>query len=136
MTIKTLLISCTITAVVTAAAVRYYYPRVDVQTIETTKDVIKTDIRTVVRVVEKPDGTKETVTETVDNTTRETKDKKSHIENKQNDWFIAAGVNARLNAINVPSYAISVHRRVLGPVFGGLTADTTGNIGVTIGLEF
>lgn len=135
MNYKTLLIACLVTAVLSASLTRYYYPRVDVQTVETTKDVIKTDIRTVVKVVERPDGSKETVTETVDNTTRTTKDTKSHTEIKQKDWILTVGAKTQLTALE-PVYLVVVQRRVLGTVFSGLVADTKGTIGLTIGLEF
>lgn len=134
MNYKTLLSYLAI-ALLSVALTRYYYPRVDVQTVETTKDVIKTDIRTVVKVVERPDGSKETVTETVDNTTRTTKDTKSHTEIKQKDWVLTVGARTQLTALE-PVYLVVVQRRVLGPVFSGLAADTKGSIGLTIGLEF
>lgn len=136
MSLKTLLLACLASAAVAAAATRYYYPRVDIQTIETTKDVIKTDIRTVTRLIERADGTKETVTETVDNTKRTIKDTKSHTENRQNDWYVVASVNTRLYADDVPSYAIGIHRRIIGPIFAGVQADAKGAFGVAVGLEF
>lgn len=126
---RTILISLVVGLLVGAAAVRQFYPRT--QTVE--KEVVRTDIKTVT-VVERPDGTHETVT-IIDHTTK-TENKNTISAPIPPQWLVTGGAGLSNSGT---AYSIGVQKRLLGPAFVGLQAitslgNTTGLI--TLGLEF
>lgn len=120
---------------VTAVLTRYYWPRIETQEVTVEKEVVKKDVRTVVREIVRPDGTTERNTEIIDRT-RERIDRSQTItQYKQSDWVVSLGAYSdRLQ--DGPHYGLVVQRRVLGPAFVGLSADTEQRYGVIVGWEF
>lgn len=98
------------------------------------KEVVKTvevkDVYTVVREVQKPDGTKERVTEIVDKSKMKT-DIQKVTEAKPN-WRLRGG--ATVNPL--PVYSLGVEHRLIGPVFGGIQWRTNHEIEVNLSVEF
>lgn len=132
---KNTLILVAITAVVSAAVTRHYFPKIQQQTVEIEKEVIKTDIRTVTRVIERPDGTKESVTEIVDRTTKRETTSKTATTFQRKDWVVSLGGVAQVRHLD-PVYVLQVNRRILGPFYVGGIITTDQQIGISVGLEF
>jgi len=126
------------------------------QVVRTTHVRQVTDTKWKTVVVTKPDGSSvatsvgETHTDTkTSETAHSSSDTKSVASNKTEisrpDWQISAlvGVNGRsvLNAINstgplTPTFGVHVSRRVLGPVSAGAFGLSSGDVGLSIGLNF
>jgi hypothetical protein len=132
---RNLLLTSLLSAAVGAALAYWLYPRVEVQTEIKERTVVQNDIRTIIRTVERPDGTKETVKEVVDNSTQQmSKDFTAKVAKKP-QWILTAGAGSALSPIEV-IYSASVARRVIGPIFAGAYGRTDGELGLTVGLEF
>lgn len=133
---KTLGIYTVVVAALAVGATKRLWPTVDTRLTIQEKEVIKKDIQTVIKEVVKPDGTKETTTTIVDHSKESTKKQVEQIVNKKNDWFVAAGAEARLNDLQNPVYKIEANRRILGDIFVGATVNTQGAVGVQLGFTF
>lgn len=120
-----------IIAIITHGAAYYYGYNKPPQLKTVEKEVIKKDVQTVIREITRPDGTKEIETVIVDKT-KETVNK-----------VVAA------NPVKLPMYAVGISynpfkqvysadiaRRVVGPFYGALSADTAGNAFVGVRVEF
>lgn len=94
------------------------------------KEVIKKDVVTQIVEIVKPDGTKETKTVIVDKST-ENSIKELIQSVRPRDWLVGAYYK-----VNDPAYGISVNRRVFGPVFVSVSADTQRQLSVGLGMEF
>ena len=118
---------------------RYLTPPKEITKVEVQeKEVIKKDIVTVTKEVTRPDGSKEVVTTTTD-TSVEKKDKQlESIISKpvEKQWFITAGASKDLSAFEKTIYQASVNRRILGPLYLGIQANTNQEIGINVGMEF
>lgn len=109
------------------------------QTKEIEKEVVRTDVVTVVKTVERPDGTKETTSTTTDKTVSKHDETKTATTASAlaPQWHTSASASvARLSEISSPVYGIQVERRLLGPFSVGLRAQTDKYIGVALGFEF
>jgi len=97
------------------------------------KEVIKyrERVRTVKKIVERPDGTKET-TETTDTARSFDQDKSLKVTNRP-DWNI--GVASSLNS-SIPVYSLIVQRRILGNLHMGVYGQTDSTIGALISYSF
>lgn len=124
-----------VVAALSVAVTKYYWPRVETKTVEVTKEVLKTDVRTVVKIVEKPDGSKETTTEIVDHSSKESSKSKESVKYTQKDWMVSASASTKFTNIE-PIYGAQVQRRILGPIYMGVVASTDKMVGVSVGLEF
>lgn len=130
MSIKYISVALLFGLIVGAGTVYRFYPRT--QTVE--KEVVRTDVKTVT-VIQRPDGTLETVT-TVDRSTR-TEDKKSVAAPNPPNWLVTGGLG--LNSEGQKAFSAGVHKRLFGPVFVGVQGITSpGNTTVlgTVTLEF
>lgn len=106
-------------------------PEVRIETQE--KEVVKTDIRTVTRTIERPDGSKETVVETTDKT-KTTASKQAVVQISKPNWMVGVAVESDYKL--VPTYEVEVNRRILGPVFLGLSMNTKVQAGLRLTMEF
>lgn len=120
---------------------RYVQPaKVEIKEVEIVKEVevIKRDVKTIIREIERPDGTKEKET-TIDDRTRETskkdtlKDKETIITSNPHQYYIEG--TAKLNDFAKPIYGVNAQRRMFGPIFGGLFINTDKEFGVSVGVE-
>ena len=99
-------------------------------------EVVKKDIKIVERVVTRPDGTteKETITEDKTKTEKETLESSLTV-NKKPDWKVS-GLSGLDLSNKSQFYGVQVDRRIIGPVFVGVTATTNKTIGLSVGMEF
>lgn len=122
-------------AVLGAAASKYFWPTVAYKEVEVEKLVTKTDIRTITRTVERPDGTKETTIESTDKSVAKQDSKKSVEIRTETNWILGVTATAKLDDLR-PSYGVQVQRRIIGPVFVGLSATDKAYFGLVVSLEF
>lgn len=116
--------------------VHYYLPRIETKTVVQTKVVVQNDVRTITKIVERPDGSKETVTETVDRSTKDSTASKTELKMARKDWQISAQALASIKHLDAPEYAVNVQKRLLGPLYAGLLVANSGRVGISLGFEF
>lgn len=120
-----------ITALASAALTRYYFPKTVTKIEE--KEVVRKDVKTIIKEVVKKDGTKETTTEILD---RSTEKREFMLEQfKISDWIVSASYGMK-EFKGEPIYGLQVQRRILGPLFLGLTGSTDKVYGISVGMEF
>lgn len=102
-------------------------------------EVVKRDVRTVIKEVSRPDGTK--IRETViEDKSKEAKNKDQTntstklVESLKPQWKVQGLVG--INEISNPTYGVGVERRIIGPVFAGVWVNTQKQYGVSVSLEF
>jgi hypothetical protein len=114
-------------------------PRIETKTIETEREVIKRDVVTVIKEVVRPDGTKETTTETVDHT-RERKESRAEATVIVNitppKWHLSALAAVPISGPYAPVYGLQIEKRLAGPLFVGINAKTNREVGLVVGYEF
>ena len=109
-----------------------YFP--EVKEVQTEKEIIKTDVKIITRVVERPDGSKETIIETTDRTVKREDKNFTKTENKAKN--VKASLIAKYSfAQKKEDYGILLEKRILGPVFIGVYGDTSKQVGLSIGME-
>ena len=138
MSLRNVLILSVILCVVTFVTTRYYFPQVETRTEVVEKEVVRTDVRTIIKEVVKADGTKEKTTEIIDKTKRTDESKKTDVKLAKKDWHVSV-LYTRNVSENQAGYTLNVSRRQLGPWFltgsmGRIGNDT--NLGIGIGMEF
>lgn len=116
-----------------AIVAKTYFP--EVKEVQTEKEIIKTDVKVVTRVVERPDGTKETIIESTDKTVKREDKTSSKTNRKQPDYKANVIVKYSFED-KKESYGALVETRLAGPLFLGVYGDTEKNVGVSVGLEF
>lgn len=118
---------------------RYLAPPKEITKIEVEeREVIRKDIQTVIKEVVRPDGTKETTTTTTDNSV-EKKDRKSEMlvqKQAEKQWLISAGASRASFTQQDTLYQVMAQRRVLGPVFAGVSVSTDKQVGLVLTAEF
>lgn len=132
---RTIIGLCLSLCIATFIITRYYFPKIETNTVETTKEVIHTDIKTVVHTVTSPDGTTDTTTVTEDHTIKKDSSNKTSIVYKQPDWLVSASVQSNY-LLEPPAYGIQVQRRILGPFYIGALLTTKHEVGLSLGFEF
>src|SRR4051812_40752593 len=90
-----------------------FYGITKTETVE--KEVVKRDVVTVVKEVQRPDGTKETTTTSTDHST-EKRDATliSVLAPKPPDWHASLGAATSFKGLE-PIYSLQLERRILGP---------------------
>lgn len=135
MSLKLVALLCLIVGVVSVAVTRYYFPQIQTKIVETTKEVVRTDIQTVVKTVTLPNGNTESTTTITDHTIKTDIQNKELTIVKAKDWLVSGSVDSNFK-LDTPMYGLQVQRRILGPVFVGGLLDTKGNVGLSVGMEF
>lgn len=133
--VNKLSIICLISGLALGAAItRYYWPKIEQQTVVQEKVVTRADVRTVTRTIEVP-GKREVITEIIDNSTVVADKRLKSTTYKQSDWILGAGAGVKsLNGdIN---YNLSINKRIIGPVFAGIYGRTDRELGLQLMLEF
>lgn len=153
MKIRTAVIMALVLAGVAYATGRYLQPaevkiktEVKTEVVEVEVEKVRTEVRTIVREITKPDGTviREEVTENIDENTNVTKNeentqikKEKQVLNLKPQWKVQAQVGTDIDFTGELSYRIGVERRIIGPVFGGVYANTNlQEVGLSISMEF
>lgn len=133
MSLKYTLITCLISAVLAAAATKIYSPP---KTVEVTRDVTHTEIQVVTRTVKLPSGEIDTTTTTNQDIKQVATDNKSASSPVMpKNYLVSATYGTDIHTL-LPAYGVDVKRRILGPLFIGGNADSSGRIGLTLGMEF
>lgn len=143
MTTRTWIIITIVMAAVAYASGRYMTePTIITKNVEVIKEVevVKRDVRTVIKEVTSPDGTRQVDTVIEDKTrerTRTDSDRSNEtiVTNEKPQWKV--GVSARTKIFDlVPVYGGTVERRIIGPIFVGINGWTDSSFGISVGLEF
>ncbi len=132
---KQLIIYTIIVAIASGAMTKYLWPNIETQIKIEEKEVIKKDIRTIIRERTNPDGSTEKETEIIDHS-KEKRDKEfEQTITRKKDWYIAAGTSVNQKDLT-PVYNLQVNRRILGPFYLGGQVNTKREVSVQIGFEF
>lgn len=130
------------------ALLALYFAPEKIKEVEVVKVVesknVKKDVDTVTRIVERPDGTKETIVKERDNSTEHTdtssESTKTKVFAKHDDWIatLLIGVNPQGFGLTAdPSdLTFSLQRRLLLGIYVGPYSDLDGNFGVSLSLKF
>lgn len=120
-----------------AAGMHLQPPKIETKEIQVVKEVetIRKDIRTVIKEVEHPDGTKEKET-TIEDKSMVKKDSETVkvVSTSRLDWKLQGIIN--LKDIAVPIYGLDLERRIIGPFSAGAWATTQLDYGVSVSFEF
>ena len=160
MTTKTKIIVASVSLLTAFALGRYTVPtktKIEVRTVTVEKTIDKTQTQTdqdkhketTVTETIKPDGTKQTVTQTVEDTqtqkdqktvdtsqTQTTQDKTKEITRQGSPVTILALAGVSYHNLSTPVYGASVSRNLLGPISMGVWGLSSGTFGVGVGLSF
>lgn len=118
------------------AALSYYlFPQIETREVVKQEVVVQNRVRTVIRTVARPDGSSETTEERTDNSTSTAHSSAESTKYRTKNWNAAALATVSLNDLQ-PVYGLLVQRRILGPVFAGLTVRADGEFGLSLGMEF
>jgi xanthosine utilization system XapX-like protein len=109
------------------------FPKIKEKTIEVEKEVVRKDVQTIIKVVTRPDGSKEEVTTIVDHT-RENKEYSNTKTISKADWHISASASKGLDTDIY--YTVQAEKRILGDIFIGGNITTNKTIGISLGVEF
>lgn len=134
---KTNLIIAAICLLLGAALTKYYFPTLRTETKEV--EVIRNNIVTEIREVVRQDGTKEIVTVVKDTSTKKSTDTSTVLAAPPKPKW-----HATVSATRSPSdlfsaatiYGAQLDYNVLGPLSIGIRADTSKQIGLTLGVSF
>lgn len=127
-----------IIAAVACAVTRYYFPRWKVVTVVQEKIVVQKNVHIIRRTVARPDGTRETITERTDlSTSRSEKREETASRPASPNWLVTVAASQRLGDFPTlhPEYTLGLHRRILGPLFAGVTVGRQ-MVGLSIAMEF
>lgn len=135
MSIKTTALLCLISAIISATMTKYYIPTVQTKIVETTKEVVKNDVQTVVKTVTQPNGAVESTTTITDHTLRTDIDHKVDVVSASKNWLASISYSIDVHT-DKPMYGVDIKYRLVGPVFIGGMIDTGGQPRATLGVEF
>lgn len=137
MTLRLCLLLCTLTAILSIVIDRYYFPVIQTKVVETTKEVVKTDIQTVTRTVTLPNGAIDTTTTTTDHSQRIQQDTKQTLVAKSSTINVSAlAANDFSRGLISPTYGISISKEIVGPITIGLFGLTNSTVGLSLGINF
>ena len=128
---KSYIITAVVSLIIGMGITKKFFPTI--QEVNVEKEVLKTDVKTVVKVIEHKDGTKETTTEIIDKTVK--KESKSVVLTKPIDYHLTALVTMDLDS-KEKIYGLSLEKRVFSNIFLGVNGNTLNQFGISIGLEF
>ncbi len=137
MTLKITTILCLASAILSAAATRYYFPSLKTETLTVDHDIIHNNIVTVTKTIKEPNGETNTTTTTTDTSSKVDITSHESITVKQPQWTVSGLVaNDFSRGLLVPTYGAQVQRQILGPINIGAFGLTNGTIGVSVGISF
>lgn len=116
------------------ATVKHYWPTLQERTKIEEKEVVRNNIKTVTRIVERPDGSRETITESTDRSTERSSRQVEQQKVAEKNWLLGITATTRLTQLQ-PIYGVQVSRRILGPFFIGVNINAAGDFGALIGAE-
>ena len=110
-------------------------PKIESKTVEVQTEKIVKDVVTVVKVVTRPDGTKEETSTTTDKSREAKNSKSSTTIIAKTDWHVNLNASKQLT-IDTITYTVNVDRRILGDLFLGASISSDKKLGASIGVEF
>lgn len=122
-------------AVLSAALTYYYFPKIEERHTVEEKEVVRTQVRTVIREVTRPDGSTTRDTVITDNSTGTRTSSVDVLKLRQKDWHLSASVSYNFDA-RKQDYGVQAQRRILGPVYLGAELRTDKSAGLIVGVEF
>lgn len=135
--LKVLAIYTLVVAGLAVGVTKRLWPTVETQVKVEEKEVIKKDVRTVIKERVNADGSVDKETVIVDNSKESTTKKFEQKTFKQNDWFVAVGARANsLSELANPIYQLEVNRRILGDIYLGANVATDKSVGLQVGFSF
>ncbi len=124
-------------AVASVSLTRYFFPRIESKTVEVTKDVVHTDIQTIIRTITKPTGEVDSTTTITDHTQHTETSSKSAVVIASPKINISALVGTDLSQPGIkPIYGVSASKEFLGPITLGAYGLTNGVVGISVGFNF
>lgn len=136
LSIRYLVLLAAVSAILGAGIYKHFAP-VQTKTVETTKEVVRTDVQTVIKTVRLPNGQEETTTTVVDHTiTKDTASKTAVVVKAPTINVSALVANDFSTGSLKPLYGISVSKELLGPITVGAFGLTNGTIGLSLGINF
>jgi len=136
MNLRNTIILMVLVAAASAGITRYYFPQLEFKNTETVKEVVRNDVRTIVKEVVRPDGSKEIVTEVIDKSTKKESSTSETIKAAQKQWLVSIGARAKLSDRDALTYELEAQRRILGPFYLGGKIGSDKSIGLSVGMEF
>lgn len=136
MNLRNTIILMVLVAAASAGLTRYYFPQIEFKNTETVKEVVRNDVRTIVKEVTKPDGSKEVVTEIIDKSTKKESSTSETMKAAQKQWLVGAGARVKLSDRDNIVYELEAHRRILGPFYLGGKVGSDKSIGLSVSMEF
>lgn len=133
--IKYVLVSFLSGAAIAAYIVKTYFPAIKTKTEQV--EVVKNNVVTVEKIIRHKDGTVEEVRTVTDKTEKKQETSKIETHNPKDQYLV--GVSARVSSIAdiaSPVYGIQAQRRLVGPLFLGLSVDTELQTVVTLSYSF
>lgn len=135
MSVRYILLLCLLSAGLGAFLAETFAP-VKTETKDVLHDVIHTQVQTVTKTVRLPSGEVDTTVTTDRDIVNTLSDIKTEIQlQTPKNWLVSGSYGTDIHTLT-PSYGIDVKRRILGPVFLGANGDTSGRVGLTLGMEF
>lgn len=117
---------------------RYVNPPKEITKVEVQeREVVRKDVQTIVKEITRPDGTKETVTETTDKSV-EKKDKSIEsiaIKPLEKQWHASLGAERNFTE-EKNIYSMTIERRIFLSGFAGVRVNTEKEVGLVLGMEF
>ncbi len=124
---------CVLSAVLSVALTRHFWP--SIQTVQTTKEVVRTDVQTVTHTVTLKDGSVDTTTTTTDHSVRT--DVAKIVVNAKPILNVSALVANDFSKSQIqPIYGVSVSKEVLSNITIGVFGLTSGTLGLSVGINF
>jgi hypothetical protein len=113
-----------------------------VKIVEVVKE--KKDVKTIIKVVTRPDGTKEEETTIVDNTTTDTNTNTDISKESKNETITTRDIGlsvqalalAKFNDINNREYGVLIKKRIISNISGSILVTDKKTIGLAVGLDF
>lgn len=130
-----------IIAVVSAAIGGYGVYRLrpaQIQQVEVEKVITRTDTKVVTKVIERPDGTKETTIEATDKSVKKDEQSKQVTVAQVPKYHVSLIASTPIDKfeLNKPTYTLLVQKDFIGPFSLGASYSTDNKIGLSIGFNF
>lgn len=138
--LRTLAITSLIIAGASVYVTRTFWQKEIVRVEVKEKETVKKDIVTTIKEVKRVDGSIERSETIVDRSTenRRTNTNYEKITTPQKNWNVSVYADKSIEnfALSAEFYGVHIQRRILGPFFLGVKADTNKTIGLSIAMEF
>lgn len=111
--------------------------KIETKTVEIEKTIVQKDVQTITKIVERPDGTKTTEIASSDKSKEKSSDiKTATIKVATNSWHLSASYSLYQPETVKPIIGLQIEKRIAGPIFLGVRADTNKVVSLILGLEF